>query len=320
VATAKYVDHLPLDRQQRMMKRSGLVVDTQTLWDQLDALAGHLEPIGRSFHRRVLEPQLVQADETWWRLMTGRPPKRWWAWCLASEDTILYRILPSRSAKAAAQLLDGFEGVIFADGYSAYEALARAGPAITLAHCWAHVRRKYVEAEPFYPRESREVLDLIEQLYAIERLVPPAGDFAASERETVLHARARVRSAQSRTVAMKIRDTALAHHALPKSALARAGKYMLKLWKGLTRFLEDPAVPLDNNRVERALRGLVVGRKNHYGSRSLRGTEVAALFYSLVETAKLAGVEPNAYLLEAARAAIKSPGAVIHPRDLLGTG
>jgi len=82
------------------------------------------------------------------------------------------------------------------------------------------------------------------------------------------------------------------------------------------RFLADPKIPLDTNSVERALRGVAVGRKNHYGSRSERGTRTAALFYSLIESVKLCGVEPHAYLGEAARRAIRSPGAVTLARDL----
>ena len=88
---------------------------------------------------------------------------------------------------------------------------------------------------------------------------------------------------------------------------------MVGLWPGLTRFLEDARIPLDNNTVERALRGMVVGRKNHYGSRSQRGTEVAALFYSLFESAKLAGVEPKSYVLRATYAAIDEPGTATLP-------
>jgi transposase len=88
---------------------------------------------------------------------------------------------------------------------------------------------------------------------------------------------------------------------------------MLKRWEGLTRFVEDPCVPVDNDAVERALRGPVVGRKNHYESRSLRGTQVAALFYTLCETAKLTGVDPHAFLPRALYAAIAPPGALTIP-------
>jgi transposase len=98
--------------------------------------------------------------------------------------------------------------------------------------------------------------------------------------------------------------------------MGKAISYMLKLWKGLTRFLDDPRIPLDNNAAERALRGVVVGRKNHYGSKSKRGTEVAAIFYTLFETAKLSGVDPRAYVTLAANRAIADHGAVTLPSDL----
>lgn len=92
---------------------------------------------------------------------------------------------------------------------------------------------------------------------------------------------------------------------------------MMGLWPGMARFLDDPRIPLDNNHTERGLRGAVLGRKNHYGSRSRRGTEVAALFYSLIESAKLCGVEPKAYLLATARAAALARAAVTLLHDLL---
>ena len=98
--------------------------------------------------------------------------------------------------------------------------------------------------------------------------------------------------------------------------MGKAIAYMLELWEGLTRFLDDPRIPIDNNAAERALRGVVVGRKNHYGSRSKRGTEVAAVFYTLFETAKLSQVEPRAYVTQAARRAVATPGAVTLPSDL----
>ena len=107
---------------------------------------------------------------------------------------------------------------------------------------------------------------------------------------------------------------------MPRSDLGKAVRYMLERWTGLTRFLDDPCIPLDNNAAERALRGPVVGRKNHYGSKSLRGTQVAALFYTLCESAKLVGVDPHAYLLTATEAALATPGAVTLPDALLTAG
>jgi hypothetical protein len=126
--------------------------------------------------------------------------------------------------------------------------------------------------------------------------------------------------------------TASAHHAARRArgrladplGPARRGRrfgkalgYLRGLWLGLTRFLDDPRIPLDNNRTERGLRGVVLGRKNHYGSRSHRGLDVAALFYSLIESAKVCGVEPKAYLRHAMRAALADRASVTLPHTLL---
>jgi transposase len=99
VAVSKYLDHLPLERQSRIMRREGLVVDSQTLWDQLDALATHLEPTYKALGQRVLEAPLLHADETHWRLMTSKSDrKKYWAWCLTSRDTVFYRIFDNHPA------------------------------------------------------------------------------------------------------------------------------------------------------------------------------------------------------------------------------
>ncbi len=139
------------------------------------------------------------------------------------------------------------------------------------------------------------MLALIGELYAIER----------RDRDEPPERRREVRRTESRLIVDAIRTWAFETRALPESNLGRAIAYMGGVWEGLLAFLDDAAVELDNNRTERALRGVVVGRKNHYGSRSRRGTEVAALFYSLIESAKLAEVEPSGYLKAAATAALR---------------
>ncbi len=182
----------------------------------------------------------------------------------------------------------------------------------------AHVRRKFVEAEPHYPAPCGEALALIGQLYAVERACPRLdGAMDEASRAEALRLRATLRAEQSVPLIAEIRAWAHWQRALPESSLGKAIACMLRLWPGLTRFLEDPRIPLDNNATERGLRGMVVGRKNHYGSRSKRDTEVAALFYSLIESAKLCGVEPKAYLLQAVRAALATPGTVTLPHALL---
>ena len=159
------------------------------------------------------------------------------------------------------------------------------------------MRREYLAIEQFFPEQVEQILELIGELYAIEKLCPtgPPGD----------ELRARLRNERSRAVVQRIQQWALDVRVLPESGLEKAIRYMAGVWSGLTVFLDDPRVPLDNNAAERAARGPVVGRKNHYGSKSRRGTEVAAILYSLLESAKLAGVEPKSYLTTATLAALE---------------
>jgi transposase len=320
VATSKYLDHLPLERQARIMERQGLGVSSQTLWDQIDALAKLLAPSYRALLPQVLSAPVLGADETHWQLMGSQTAtSRWWVWCLASPEAVFYRLCGTRGTKEARALLAGYSGVVLCDGYAAYEALGyggrRAGP--VLAHCWAHVRRKFVETQEHFPEESNQALDWIGKLYEVEREVPRVHPL---EPEAQLRLRAELRRERSRPVVEQLHawawDTRADPRVLPRSGMGKAVRYMLGLWQGLTRFLDEPRIPLDNNATERALRGVVLGRKNHYGSRSKRGTEVAALFYSLCESAKIAGTEPRAYLLAAARRALADPAAVTLPRDL----
>ncbi len=320
VAENKYLDHLPLERQVRAMERRGFITDSQTLWDQIEALAAHLQPTYETLLRKALETDVVLADETRWKLTAGSDKtSKWWVWCVVSDEIAAYRILSHRSTKAAEQVLSGFKGVVMTDGYAAYQSLAREGPDITLAHCWAHVRRKFVEAEDAYPELSEYAVDLIGKLFQVERDVPKLTiGMPKDEVKAALALGKKLRDERSRPAIKQLLEWALEHRGtvLPKSKMGRAINYMLNLWDGLTRFLDDPRVPLDNNGAERALRGVVVGRKNHYGSRSKRGTEVAALFYTLFETAKLSGVNPQAFVLKAAKRAIREPGTVTLPADL----
>ena len=311
VATGKYLDHLPLERQARMMKRAGLVVTSQTLWDQVEALAEYLQPTYEALRDYVLGAEVVGVDETRWPLLTKKgkgqkSTKKWWAWGVTSEDACWYRIHEERSTQAAAEVLEGFEGTVIADGYKAYQTLAnREGPKLAIANCWAHVRRKFVESEEHYPEPCGEALDLIGKLFEIDHEIA-SDDF--EERKAT-------RQLRSRPIVDKLFEWARHQRGLPKGGLRRAIEYMLKLEPGLRAFLDDPRIKLDNNGTERALRGLVLGRKNHYGSKSKRGTEVAALLYSLLETAKLCDVNPEEYLIAAVKRAMDEPGAVLLPQD-----
>lgn len=316
VAVAKYLYHLPLERQVRMYLANSLYVDSQTLWDQIEALAKHLAPSYQALRGEVFASPLIHADETYWPMLSKGTGKKWYAWTVASPSTVYHRIFDSRSTATAREVLGDYHGNVVADGYEPYQTVARAGPdgvpRYTLAFCWAHVRRKYVKAEMFEPA-CAEVIELIGKLYEVERDLPNPHVLTGAEQEAALAHILAVRRSRSEPVVAAIRAWAAAQQGLPESTFRKAIKYMLDLWHGLTVFLDNPWVPLDNNLVERQIRPLVVGRKNHYGSKSKRGTEAAALFYSMIETAQLRGENPAVYLQRAALAAVASPGTVTLP-------
>ncbi|MDE2040683.1 MAG: IS66 family transposase [Elusimicrobia bacterium] len=310
VAVGKYADHLPLERQVAIMRRDGLQIRSQTLWDQLDALAKLLAPTYEAICQRALSAPVIACDETWWLLLDNgktKENKTYQTWAVVSENLVAYRILDSRSRQAASALLGEFTGVVMADGYTVYRSLAEETQRFVVANCWAHVRRKFVECEKNFPDEAGHAIARIGDLYAIDREHP---DDLAEARDKLSRPLIDdlfrwARSALDLT--------------LPRGALAGALNYMLNLEPGLRKFLDDPRIPIDNNGCERALRSVVVGRKNHYGSRSRRGTEVAALLYTLMECAKLAGVSAKAYLHAVTEYALKEPGAVLMPADYAAT-
>ena len=318
VAIDKYLDHLPLDRQVRMMSRNGLEVTSQTLWDQIDALSKHLLPTYYALHDYILSHAVIGADETHWRMLDNRKSKKWWVWAVTVPDAVFYQIHNSRNTNSAAKVLKDFDGVVVADGYSAYKALQKReleyGSAFTLSFCWAHARRKFVKALPAYT-QAQEMIDLIGDLYKVERDV--AEEYKDEEESTRLEALLSARQLHSEEIVKKIGRWCAEQKVLPKSAIGRAIGYINNHWNGLQKFLDNSEVQIDNNQTERGMRGVAVGRKNHYGSRSKRGTEVAAIIYSLVESAKLAGINPEKYIKKALVRAIREPGTVTLPKDLL---
>ena len=313
IAVDKYLDHLALERQTRIMGRLGLEVSSQSLWDQIEALARILESPYKALGRQVLEAPLLHADETRWPRLDGKGVVNWTVWARCTPEIAHYSILSSKSAKTARRLFQGYQGIVVADGYEVYRKLSRDGPKFQLANCWAHTRRKFEEIQDNYPAQCRRILSLIGRMYQIEREVP--GPFPGDEESQRL--RLTLRQEQTQPILSEIWDWACTEVGLPRSSLGKAVRYMLKRWEGFTLFVANPLIPLDNNAAERSLRGPVIGRKIHYGSKSKRGTQVAAIFYTLLETAKLRGVEPAHYLKSAAEAALENPEAIVLPQDLV---
>lgn len=224
VVIAKYLDHAPLERQVRIMAREGLVVDSQTLWDQIERLARILGSAKEALHAYVLAHAVVGADETRWRLLDGRgkdagEARQWQVWAVAAPDAVAYSIEDGRSAEAARKVLRDFRGVVMADGYKVYDALSKEPGRFVLANCWAHVRRKYRDVEHAFPAQANEILGLVSELYAVDHLCPtgPPGD----------ELRRRLRQERSRAVVERIRTWAMAAKArtLPESGLAKAIDY-----------------------------------------------------------------------------------------------
>lgn len=265
-----------------------------------------IDTIGKA----ILAEPVLHVDETGWRMMGAEKPK-WAVWGLTAPTLAWYHLASSKSTKAAVKILRGYHGTLVVDGFAVYPKLRRefVDNELRIAHCWAHVLRKFRDNAKDPPDRIDEILTLIGKLYKVEREIegPFPGDSSAREKRHDL------RQENSRPLIRKIRDWAYAQGGLRRSAFAQAVAYMLDHWDGLTVFLDDPRVPLDNNAAERILRGVVVGRKNYYGTRSKRGAKVASILYTLIETAKLQGIEPRSYLHKAARAAIERPGAVTQP-------
>jgi transposase len=321
VAIDKYADHLPLERQATRMARCGLAVNSAALFDQIAALADVLAPTYRALLEQLLAGPVLHVDETGWLLAPNGKPvgrkrhrkKRWTAtvWGLCSEQYAYYALLDSKSTEAGRSLLESYGGIVVADGYQVYEILSGENSQtqhFTLVNCWAHTLRKFRDLESHEPR-CKIILEWIRELYEIEREIdgPFPGDRDTCERRRDLRRR------RSQPILDEIKEWAFQQGGLRRSDFGKALNYMMKRWEQLTRFVDDGRIPLDNNRVERALRGPVLGRRNHFCSRSERGATTTAVLYSLVETARLNGIDPARYLLDATQAALQQPGAVTLP-------
>ncbi len=290
VALDKYLDHLPLARQTRIMSRHGLEVSDQTLWDQIRCLGEELIPTWKAVRSHILEGPVIGVDQTPWPNLEENAPKPWQMWSLTRDGAVWHGIQEDKSLETFEKLLGGYQGVVVADMMSTHISAAKKLPGITLAACWAHVLRKFRDAAETHP-EAQHALEHIRQLYAIDA------------KATDLDHKLVLRRTRSTAVLEELRTWLLVQRRLKTTTLGKAVTYTLNNWHHLHRFTTDGSIWLDNNLTERALRGPVVGRRNHFGSKSKAGTQVAAVFYTLVETAKVRGVNPAEYLRAAIQAA-----------------
>jgi transposase len=301
VLVSKYADHLPLYRQAQIYARQGISLDRSTLADWVGRAAFLLRPVHARLLDKLKASAKLFADETTAPVLDpgrGRT-KTGQLWAYARDDRpwggtdppgVVYLYAPDRTAERPATHLSGFSGVLQVDGYAGYKVLAERGP-VRLASCWAHVRRRFYELVQAGPAPiATEVLARIAGLYRIEGEI--RGRSAEERRAT--------RQERSRSVVEALEPWLREKLALvsQKSKLAEAIRYALVRWAGLSLFLEDGRIEIDSNVVERAIRPLALNRKNALFAGSDGGGAHWAVIASLIETCKLVGVEPQAYLAD----------------------
>lgn len=299
VLISKYCDHLPLYRQSQIFARQGVDLKRSTLAGWVGGACWWLEALHDRLSAAVLSSNQLFADDTPLPVLDpGRrrtKTGRLWAyardqrgWAGPDPPAAIYVYEPDRRAARPKAHLDAFTGILQVDGYAGFEQVTDKGD-VVLAACWAHARRKFYEiAKADGSPIAEEALHRIAEIYAVEAQIrgqDPAGRLGR-------------RQAISRPLVEAFHawlETQLPR--LPQSGkLAEAIRYALSRWTGLTRFLDDGHIELDTNPVERAIRPVALGRKNHLFAGSDRGARRWAIVSSLIETAKLNGVEPHAYL------------------------
>ncbi|QJC55206.1 hypothetical protein HC248_00484 [Polaromonas vacuolata] len=294
----KFVDGLPLARFEHVLERHGAAVPRQTLARWVIGCSHLLQPLHNLMRDILLDGSLLYMDETVVQVLKekGRSPtSNSYMWVQTGgppdKPVVLYDYDPSRSAKVPVRLLEGFKGYLMTDGYAGYNEVERSQGIERLA-CWAHVRRRFVDAMRIQSKGKRgkadEAVALIGKLYAIERALKDAS----------IEARYLVRQSRSVPVLAQLQAWLQKTQPLvtPKSALGTALAYMGDLWSRLTVYTQRGDLPIDNNRCENAIRPFVVGRKAWLFSDTPAGAHSSAVIYSLVQTAKANGLEPYAWL------------------------
>jgi transposase len=304
VLVGKYAWHLPLYRQAQMLAAQGLDIKRAILAFWVGYAAAELKPIWLRLRELILTSAKIAVDETTAPVLDpGRGcTKKGYFWAIARDDrpcggadppAIVFSYAPGRGAVHALKLLDGYRGIVQCDGYAAYKTIAdkTPGEAITLAFCWAHLRRHFFDiAKGGDAPIASEALERIAALYAIEKTIR---GLSADERRAV-------RQERSRPVVVALK--AWLEHQLTrvsaKATIADEIRYGLNHWEGLTRFLDDRRIELDTNIVERGIRPIVLNRKNALFAGHDEGAQNWACIASLIETCKLNGVDPQAYLTD----------------------
>lgn len=300
IIVSKFDDHLPLYRQAEIYARDGVTLETSTLSGWVGATAAALAPLVEVLRCDVIGgSDVLHGDDTPVPVLAPGAGKtktgRLWTYVRDERPyrgdrppAAIFFYSPDRKGERPVAHLKNFTGVLHADGYAGFNGLYESGRVIEAA-CWAHVRRKFFDVHAANGSEiAKQALDRIGALYDVETAI---NGMSPEERY-------RQRQAQSKSIANALKNWAeeISPKLSGRSELAAAFRYMLARSLALNRCFDDGRLNLDNNPAERALRGVAIGRKNYLFAGSDRGGERAATMYSLIETAKLNGLDPEAYL------------------------
>ena len=294
----KYIDGLPLARFEYVLNRHGVKVPRQTLARWVIGASHLLQPLHNLMRDTLFDGTFMHMDETVVQVLKEKdktPTSNSYMWVQAGgppgKPVVIYDYDPSRSGAVPTRLLSGYRGYLMTDGYDGYNALSRTDGIEHLV-CWAHVRRKFVEATRVQAKSKKgradEAVALIGRLYGIERDCKDAND---AERFLARQKFSMPVLAELREWLDKTRPAVV-----PGSALGRALSYMHDYWNKLIRYVERGDLPIDNNRVENAIRPFVIGRKAWLFSDTPAGAHASAVIYSLLQTAKANGHEPYTWL------------------------
>ncbi|MBL4873746.1 MAG: IS66 family transposase [Rhodobacteraceae bacterium] len=298
IITSKYADGLPLYRLSGILKRYGIELSRQTLSESVLKVAEKISPLTDYLKQQLMDGPLIFMDETRVQVLNEpdkTPQSQSYMWVQRggppNKAIIQFHYDPGRSADTAKGLLKGFEGTLMSDGYQPYRIVAK-NQGLTHLCCWAHSRRKFIDAQKSQVKGKTGKADIainfIAKLYAVEKHTK---DSNAAQRH---HARQQT----SAPVLQQFHAWLLKsqQQVPPKTALGKAVNYTLGYWSELSRYIENGSWPIDNNPAENAIRPFVIGRKNWLFSHSQRGAKASASLYSLIETAKANGKEPYHYL------------------------
>jgi len=298
VMDQKYVQGLPLYRQEQEFRRMGIDLSRQTFANWMVIAAERwLTPLYERMHEELVKREILHADETSFQVLQepGRDAQQesyLWLYRTGRDGPpiVLFEYQPTRSGQHPRDFLSGFTGYLHVDGYAGYEKL----PGVVLVGCWAHARRKFDEALTALPASARvgslaqTGLDYCNQLFRVERYIKDGGP----------EERMAVRLARSQPILDKFRAwlEENAQHALPQSTLGKAIGYCLNQWEKLINFMKDGRLELDNNSSEQVVKHFVIGRKGWLFANTPKGARASAVIYSIVETARANGLHPRSYL------------------------